>query len=194
MKLDDIDIHAIGTEIQVVGMLYADRDTVYTALLPGSDLEGLTAEALDMDLPDWERFIQQTDRLEVRALVKDEHGTVGKAIVRKSARQISQNISWSVFRRDHYRCRYCGRNTVPLTVDHLVLWEDGGPSIEANLVAACKKCNKTRGRMEYGEWLRSRYYKKISAGLPPMIQEDNERLLGTLGAIPRHPLGGARKR
>ena len=58
-----------------------------------------------------------------------------KAVIRKCQRNIEQGVSWNVFRRDGYACRYCGNKEVPLTVDHLVLWEESGPSTEANLVS-----------------------------------------------------------
>jgi hypothetical protein len=193
MKLDDLNIHDIGTKLQIAGVIYQGEETAFLALFPG-ETHPETLHHLDMDLEDWERFIQQTDRVDVMALVKDEHGKVGKAVVRKSARQISQNTSWAVYRRAHYRCRYCGTNDVPLTVDHLVTWEEGGPSTEANLVASCKKCNRMRGNLDYAAWLRHPYYKKVSSGIPPMIQEQNERLVHTLAAIPRHPLKGKRSR
>jgi hypothetical protein len=194
MKLSDLNIHDIGVTIQVGGALYTDENRAYFLPFPGESIEGKEVVVVDMDTDDWERFIQQTDRVEIVATVMDEHGKVGKTIIRKSARQISQHVSWTVFRRDHCRCRYCGANDVPLTVDHLVLWEEGGPSTEANLVAACKKCNRTRGNQPYDQWMNSGYYRKVSRNLPPMMQEANERLTGTLADIPRHPLKGVRKR
>jgi len=201
MKLSDLDITAVGTTIQIAGVVYSDGASgkYLVAPLPGEsdamfDKGWERFESLEMDLPDWEKFIQQTDRVEVMALVKDEHGDVGKAIVRKSARQISQNVSWAVYRRDFFRCSYCSANDVPLTVDHLVLWEEGGPSIMENLATACKKCNRTRGEMPYAQWLRSPEYRKVSANLPGMILDRNEALVGTLAGIPRHPLKGKRKR
>jgi len=90
-----------------------------------------------------------------------------------------------VFRRDGYKCCYCGRDDVPLTVDHLVLWEDGGPSTEQNMVSACKKCNKARGRTQYVDWLRHPVYLKVSGNLSPERRAANEALVGALNAIPK---------
>tara|TARA_R110000824_G_scaffold68263_6_gene176733 strand:+ start:1023 stop:1649 length:627 start_codon:yes stop_codon:yes gene_type:complete len=207
MKLADLDIQSIGTTKQIVGVVYQGDGKLLLLPFPGeSDTfsqsppgcvqagEGSSIDILAMDLGEWQRFIQQTDRVEVMAKVVDEHGVVGKSIVRKSSRQISQNVSWAVYRRDHYRCRYCGTNDVPLTVDHLVLWTEGGPSTEDNLLSACKKCNRKRGETPYHVWIRSAYYRKVSRGIPPMIQEANENLAPTLARIPRHPLKGQRKR
>ena len=199
IKLSDLHLHDIGTSIQVLGTLYADaRDgTVYAIPFPDVALDSAAlgnAQILDMDLQDWQTFLHQTDKVEIIATVVDAHGKVGKAIVRKVERQISQRVSWAVFRRDHYRCRYCGTNDVPLSVDHLVLWEEGGPSTEENLVSACKKCNRTRGNTVYVDWLESRYYREVSRRLPPAIQEANAQIAHTLHDIPRHPLKGKRSR
>jgi len=65
-----------------------------------------------------------------------------------------------------------------------VLWEDGGPTTVENMVAACRKCNKTRGNTEYSKWLKHSYYRKVSSGLTPAAREANAALLDTLGDIP----------
>jgi 5-methylcytosine-specific restriction endonuclease McrA len=116
-------------------------------------------------------------------LVDDKNG-LKKAILRKSTRQIDAGVSWRVFKRDEYTCRYCGKDDVPLTVDHLVLWEKGGPTIEDNLVACCKKCNKKRGNMKYEDWLVSDYYKKVSKNLSAEIRELNCVTKFSLSTIP----------
>lgn len=198
MKFSDLNLHAIGDTTQIAGVLYHDakEDRFLLCPFPKETLRGAWWEdtsVLEMTLPEWERFIEQTDKVEVRATVETD-GQVVKAFVMKSARQISQEISWRVFRRDGVRCRYCGANDCPLTVDHLILWQDGGPSTEANLVTACKKCNRTRGEMDYASWLKSDFYKKVSKNLPPAIQERNENILPTLHSIQKHPLKGMRSR
>ena len=48
-----------------------------------------------------------------------------------------------------------------MTVDHIVLWSEGGQSVPDNLITSCAKCNHTRGKMPYNDWLSSAYYKKI---------------------------------
>lgn len=211
MKLEDIDILAVGHTIQLAGTIWADGDqVVYIAPLPGAltdkQLDALgTAERsigdmvqpfiqlLDMDLPDWKRFLRQTDLLEVEIFeATGDNRKVAKAIVRKSARQIAQGVSWNVYRRDGYCCRYCGADDVPLNVDHLVLWEHMGPSIEGNLVATCRKCNKVRGNTEYADWLNHQHYKRMSARLTPEQRQANIDLLPTLDSIPRRVHGSKR--
>lgn len=49
-----------------------------------------------------------------------------------------------ILERDRHECHYCGATAD--TVDHVVAVADGGaPYDEANLVAACRTCNYSRG-------------------------------------------------
>ena len=207
-KLNDINLHDVGDTIQLVGSVWAGNGKMYLALFPedrGTVYSGqhkvmFTQKAwddvsfdasdeaevhvLDMDSADWEKFLRQTDLLETEVLAKASDGTLAKVIVRKSQRNIEAGISWKVFKRDHYTCRYCGKDDLSLTVDHLVLWEVGGPSIEANLVAACKKCNKTRGRLPYDQWLQSDHYLRVAVNLTETQRKANLAVAGTLKDIP----------
>lgn len=185
-ELDDIDLLDIGNTIQISGAIWSGRGKHYLCFLPDefdNDFENI--ELLAMSIDDWKKFIKQTDLCETTIFEKDETGGLVKVLVRKTTRQIDSKLQWRVFRRDDYKCRYCGKTGIPLTVDHLVLWENGGPTIEENLFSACKKCNKTRGNMEYSEWLKSSYYKKISVGLDYKIVLENEDKVEELDDIPR---------
>jgi hypothetical protein len=111
---------------------------------------------------EWKELLFQLDVVETEVLDPSNKGQ--KIIVRKSQREIEQQVNWNVFRRDNYTCRYCGNDKTPLTVDHIVLWERMGASVEDNLITACRKCNKTRGNMLYPDWLNSDYLKKVWKG------------------------------
>ena len=66
-----------------------------------------------------------------------------------------------IFRRDGYRCQYCGREVPNLTVDHVVPQRRGGHDTWQNLVAACPACNVHKGERtpeEAGMPLLSRPY------------------------------------
>lgn len=185
-KFKDLDLLQIGNTIQLVGAIWAGPDKTLLCLFPGEDELPIPVDQLEMDSAEWEQFLRQTDIMETEVLAEAEDGKVVKAILRKSSRQIAQNISWEVYLRDEFKCRYCGRGPgIPLTVDHLVLWEEGGPSTKDNLVAADKRCNKTRGNLPYGEWLEHPYYKRVSANLTEEQREANRKLLATLDKIPR---------
>jgi hypothetical protein len=186
MKFSDIKLTDIGTTIQMVGAVYADSDGKgYYFPFPSVDGEGANPERVEMTDDDWKVMLRQADLVEVEATVEAEDGALQKAIVRKSQRQIDSQVSWNVFRRDNFMCRYCGTEKMPLTVDHLVRWEDGGPSIEANLVACCRRCNKVRGDTAYAAWLRHPYYLEKSRSVSVAYQQLNQRVADTLASIPR---------
>lgn len=188
IRLDDLNLHSIGNTLQLTEVVYEGEGMVIRIPIPGDGgvpEDHVEEVHLRMDPEEWARFLKQTDYLEVEVEQKGEDGTVLKAVLRKSQRQVEQGISWRVFKRDGYRCRYCGADDVPLTVDHLVTWETGGPTIEANLVSACRKCNKTRGKMGYDEWIGTRYYQQASRRLTEAQRAENIALLATLPRIPR---------
>jgi len=192
--LFDINLLKFGTEYTLAGVAFSPNkdDKLLLCLFPGEeDVRGnetlhehhVRAAVLSPD--EWNVLLRQLDLLDVEGVRRLADGSVEKAVLRKSSRRIDAQISWRVFRRDHYACRYCGRNDAPLTVDHLVLWEEGGPSTEENLVSACSKCNKTRGRTPYAEWLRHPYYLRVSENLSHEERERNIALVHTLAGVER---------
>jgi len=184
VKLSDLNLLKIGDGIQISGILLTDYETseTYMCPLPGEEVSN-RLYTLDMDSEDWQTFIRQSDlqEVEVNGTV---NGKMKKIILRKSSRQIDQGVSWRVFKRDEYTCRYCGKDDLPLTVDHLVLWKNGGPSIEENLVTSCKRCNKLRGDIEYIDWLKSDKYLELCTGVSPEFQMLNNFIVDGLDEIP----------
>ena len=178
IKFEDLNIFRIGNEIDLSGMIYNDTapdgsGISYLISFPnGSELQEKVVQ-LNLNHDEFKKFIQQTDLLETEIL---DNNTNRKIVVRKSQRQLDANVSWKVFRRDHYTCRYCGADDVPLTIDHLILWEHQGPTTEENLLSACKRCNKTRGNMVYDKWLESAYYNKVRKNLPILVHQANLNL------------------
>ena len=179
-ELLGLNLLEFGNTIQISGIIMNSADKSY--LIPLPDDEILDSVTLPLNSADWKIFLRQTDILEVEVLANDE-GKLKKAILRKSARQVDAKISWIVFKRDGYACRYCGRDDVPLTIDHLVLWEEGGPTIEENLLSSCKRCNKKRGSMSYADWLESKRYKDVSQNLSNEVKQLNHDIQFTLGEI-----------
>ena len=67
---------------------------------------------------------------------------------RKGTRRVSAGLRFQVFRRDGFRCVYCGRGPddgIRLQADHVVPWSKGGPTELANLRTSCKDCNIGKG-------------------------------------------------
>lgn len=53
----------------------------------------------------------------------------------------------NVFRRDDYKCIYCGSNE-RLTLDHVIPKSKGGPNTWTNLVTCCGDCNVKKGDLD----------------------------------------------
>lgn len=62
---------------------------------------------------------------------------------------LSKKIRFEVFKRDGFRCAYCGK-TPPdalLEVDHIVPKAEGGPDDINNLITACFDCNRGKSKI-----------------------------------------------
>jgi hypothetical protein len=185
IKLDELNILDVGHTIQLTAAVFSGNGKNYICSFPEEFDDRYEFIHLRMGVADWKKFLQQTDVLETEMLARAKDGTVTKAILRKSQRQIEQSVMWKVYQRDGYTCRYCGKTGIPLTVDHVIVWEEGGPSIEENLLTACRKCNRTRGNLSYRDWLTSGYYGMVATGLSDSVRVANEELIDTLNTIPR---------
>lgn len=51
----------------------------------------------------------------------------------------------NILRRDGFKCAYCGRSDLQLTIDHIVPRARGGNDSWENLVCACTSCNNRKG-------------------------------------------------
>lgn len=184
MQFKDMNLLEFGNNILIGGIVYSGKGKNFICLIPdGASLNDPFC-VLDLNIDNWKEIIRQTDLMETEILQNGPKGDIIKAIVRKTTRIIEQGISWRVYKRDEYKCRYCGKDGIPMTVDHLILWEEGGPSIEENLVTACRKCNKTRGNTSYAKWLKDPFYTRVSQGLTPETRELNLKMVDTLKNIP----------
>jgi len=205
MKFSELNLLSVGNTIQMAGAVFAGEGQMLICLFPQqqgtiqvdkgdvwfrpaeaqSAEQELEVDTLDMSLADWETFVRQTDVMETEVLSKASDGTLAKVILRKSQRAIDGNVQWKVWKKAGYKCEYCAKDDVPLTVDHLVTWELMGPTVESNLLACCKRCNKIRGNLPYAEWLRHPRYLEVSKNLSSEVRARNEALVATLDKIPR---------
>ncbi len=69
---------------------------------------------------------------------------------RKTKRDISERLRFSILLRDGFRCLSCGRSPlkspgVELHVDHVVPWSVGGETVPENLQTKCTECNLGKG-------------------------------------------------
>lgn len=183
IKFKDIPLLEFGNNYGMRAILFTDRDdnSVIVKLPQGPELDLEKIVAMYPDLKEWEELLFQLDVNDVEGLSEGE-----KVILRKSQRNVDKKVSWKVFRRDGFKCRYCGIDHVPMTVDHVILWEEGGATVEDNLLTSCGKCNKTRGNMPYQDWMKSKYvFDKVSKYLTPDQHFANIKFFEKANALPR---------
>jgi 5-methylcytosine-specific restriction endonuclease McrA len=54
------------------------------------------------------------------------------------------------------QCAYCGKENIPLQIEHIVPRAKGGSNRVSNLCLACEKCNLAKGTKNIEEFLRSK--------------------------------------
>lgn len=63
---------------------------------------------------------------------------------------VPNDVRFTVLRRDHFRCRYCGdpgSGEKVLQVDHIISLDDGGAMMDlANIITTCRACNLGKGK------------------------------------------------
>lgn len=162
-KLSQEELLEYGNRFEISGVLFADAKEGHLIAFPDATFP-LPTHNTQLSHEGWKELLFQLDTLGIIGL--------DKTVLRKSQRNIEQNVSWNVYRRDGYTCQYCNNSHVPLTVDHIVLWELMGDSVEGNLISACKKCNKTRASMSFEDWLKDAYLTRVMQGFGTQITID----------------------
>jgi hypothetical protein len=68
----------------------------------------------------------------------------------KTQRTISKKLRFEIFKRDDFKCIYCGKGTpdVTLEIDHILPVSKGGTNDINNLVTACFDCNRGKTNIE----------------------------------------------
>lgn len=63
-------------------------------------------------------------------------------------KSISKKIRYDIFKRDSFRCQYCGRSApdVILEIDHITPVAEGGGNDAFNLITSCRDCNRGKGK------------------------------------------------
>jgi Homing endonuclease associated repeat/HNH endonuclease len=69
---------------------------------------------------------------------------------RRTNRNISDRLRFSILLRDGFRCHACGRSPISspgieLHVDHILPWSKGGETLRDNLQTKCIQCNLGKG-------------------------------------------------
>jgi len=179
LHLSDINLYTIGNTIQIVGIVWQGEGKTFLTSVPERTPDISSLQLMPLTLSEWVKLLRQSDIQETEIFAQDPSG-ITKIILRKSQRTIDTHMQWAVFKKFNYSCVYCDKDTVPLTVDHIITWETGGATIFENLVSCCKNCNKLRGRADYEEWINSEDYKKVSKNLSEERKRENSERIKIL--------------
>lgn len=72
---------------------------------------------------------------------------IWNSICRVERAKVSNKMRFSIYKRDGYRCKYCGKTDryTSLEIDHIIPIAKGGKSKYDNLQTLCRSCNKNKG-------------------------------------------------
>jgi hypothetical protein len=95
-------------------------------------------------------FIEWVDQGQNDPCKEDGAKAIQKAEKRRTKRDISERLRFSILLRDGFRCLSCGRSPlkspgVELHVDHVIPWSSGGETVPENLKTKCADCNLGKG-------------------------------------------------
>lgn len=95
----------------------------------------------------WVRIAKQTDLLLGRLTTSPKGGGTTGVVPMPKRKGLSNKIRFEVFKRDSFKCQYCGRSApdVMLQVDHINPVARGGKNAMTNLVTSCQPCNGGKG-------------------------------------------------
>lgn len=89
---------------------------------------------------------------EQRPLTYRERRNLAATGTKDRRKNIDRGMRLKIYKRDGYRCHYCGTHKGPFQLDHIRPYSKGGTDDERNLVTACRPCNMARGN----SWERGR--------------------------------------
>ena len=85
---------------------------------------------------------------------------IWQSICRVERARVSNKMRFSIYERDHYRCRKCGRRSDDLEIDHIFPISKGGKSNYENLQTLCHSCNALKSNTIEAGAVDPRAYKK----------------------------------
>ena len=83
-------------------------------------------------------------------------------MARKPRKATPEALRLYVLARDKNACVYCGKEA--FTIDHVVPYDNYGPSVRGNLVTSCKSCNSHKHSSMDEKWLLIGFRHLLSKG------------------------------
>jgi len=100
-------------------------------------------------------------------------------------RRIHPLLRAAILRRDNYTCRYCRGHATE--VDHVEPWAHGGLTVPANLAAACRCCNRSKGDRTPQQWRQAQRTAHVLAALRHRRTRLGQLVLAAKRARPQRP-------
>lgn len=94
-----------------------------------------------------EAYFFEVDIQNILEKLNQKHGAfyldseIWQSICRVERGKVSNKMRFSIYQRDGYRCRKCGRQTNDLEIDHIYPISKGGKTTYDNLQTLCHRCN-----------------------------------------------------
>ncbi|MDF2487311.1 MAG: hypothetical protein K0R46_3479, partial [Herbinix sp.] len=91
-------------------------------------------------------FLQLVGYTEPRTKNSVSSTKLDNRIRHKTSRDIGDGLRYKVFKRDNYKCCFCGASpakdpSIVLHADHVIPWSKGGETVLDNLQTLCSRCN-----------------------------------------------------
>ena len=94
------------------------------------------------------------EALATRAPAADEQAERRRDVDRRRKRGGWSDLRLAAFKRDNYRCVYCGADvTSKPQCDHVIPISRGGENLLDNLATSCRACNSRKHARTPSEWM-----------------------------------------
>lgn len=152
---DNFLVEAAELSLDEKGAFSLIVDLIYSTRRPVDDNPQTIARLCGCSTYRWKRI---RERLLATGKIEAVEGVLDAPLVHKwaswSGREtIPLHVRRAVFERDGEKCVYCGSETGPFHLDHVVPVVQGGHSRADNLVVACAPCNLSKGGKTPSEWV-----------------------------------------
>jgi 5-methylcytosine-specific restriction endonuclease McrA len=151
-----------GVSRVISGMIVSSHSDELLIYLPNEEPVGERI-ILTPSREDWESLLKTLDNPSYFEM--DTDGKTVKAIHRKCQRKVGGDLQWKIWRRDGFKCVYCGAqggiNNITLSIDHFIPVERGGTDTENNLISACRKCNRKKADLMPQQFLTLGEFERI---------------------------------
>ena len=109
---------------------------------------------------------------EIQHFISNNNPNTCKRFYTKLCKLLFKN---KILQETNYRCIYC--NGLATTLDHIIAKNNGGNTLQSNLVGACQTCNTSKGTNYWKVWYKEQiFYNEASEKYICAKLKTNKRL------------------